>query len=370
MNKLLVTGMAIGQDAGVCDVCDYDLDWLINYPSILLWADRIIITETVWQVIQKKDLPGLPELAKACKLIFDIARDQGIVEIVQPTPLLRPGLSDAIFTQVDNDLDKIKRLFPDKVVQRSISKPGKEGPNETLIDGVGFCEPYISSIYASLVLAKAWEANCLFDPRVIHYLRYKFGIEAFPKQADNGRIQSFTTVFESYFPNEPLIPGYVFDSQGRCLDCQNEKKCKGTYLKDLETKTLELLKWREYDEIQQAKAVVDKIIVRRDKSDIVDPHEVAKEFNEEQSKLTKRVRSIFPKAKRWANVTTIVSIPLAIAGLSSGEYLVTLAGATAAGLAQVGKQYVEFLESKYRWVGFLQNIQGSCPDRETKGGNA
>jgi len=370
MNKLLVTGMAVGIDAGVCASCNYDLGWLINYPSILLWADRIIITETVWQVIQKEGFPDPPELAKACKLIFDIARDQGIVKIAQPTPLLTPDLCDFILTQVDTDLDKIKRLFPDKVDQRSMGRAGKDGPTETLIDGVGFCSPYLGSVYASLVLAKAWKANCLFDPHVIHYLRYKFGIEAFPKQADAGRIQSFTTVFESYFPNEPLIPHYAFDSQGRCLECEHEKKCKDTYLKDLETHTLELLKWREYDEIQQAKAVVDEIVIRRDKSDIVDPHAVAKEFSEEQSKLSKRIRSIFPKVKRWANVTTIVSIPLAIAGLSSGESLVTLAGVALAGLAQGGKQYVEFLESKYRWVGFLQRIPGPCPDREAKGGNA
>ena len=99
----------------------------------------------------------------------------------------------------------------------------------------------------------------------------------------------------------------------------------------------------------------------------IDPHEVAKEFREQQSKLTKRTRSIFPKVKRWANVTTIVSVPLAIAGLSSGASLVTLAAATAAGLGLLGKQYVEFLESKYRWVGFLQGIPGPCQEREAEG---
>jgi hypothetical protein len=365
MNKLLITGLAVGQDAGVCEACNYDLAWLVNYPSVLLWTDRIIITETVWQVIQEEGYPHPPELAKACKLVFDIARVEGLIEIVQPTPLLKPQLRKSILTQVDSDLEKVRRLFPDKVEQRSIGRTGKEGPTETLIDGVGFCSPYLCSVYASLVLAKAWGANCLFDPHVLHYLRYKFGVEAFPKQADTGWIQSFTTLFESQFPNDQLIPGYAFDSQGRCLTCAHEEKCKKTYLNEVETRVRDLLKWRQYDEIRRAKAVFTKIVAWRDKTGIVDPEQVAKEFRAEQSKLAKRTRLVFPKVKRWANVTTIVSVPLAITGLSSGGSLLTLAGAAAAGLAQVGKEYIEFLESKYRWVGFMQQPSRECQERVT-----
>lgn len=366
MNKILITGLAVGRDVGVCDACNYDLGWLVNYPSVLLWTDRIIITETVWQVIQEESFPHPVELAKACKLIFDAAMAAGLIEIAQPSPLLKPQLRDSILTQVDSDIEKVKRLFPDKTEQRRIGRTGKEGPLETLIDGVGFCSPYLASIYASLVLAKAWGANCLFDPNVLHYLRYKFGVMAFPKQADTGWIQSFTTLFESRFPNDPLIPGYAFDSQGRCLKCTHEDKCKKTYLNELETQICDLLKWREFDEIQQAKAVFNKLIALRDNACIINPDQVAKEFRAEQSKLAKRTHLVFPKVKRWANVTTIVSVPLAITGLSSGASLLTVAGAAAAGLAEVGKQYMEFLESKYRWVGFLQGPSRECQEKETK----
>lgn len=147
--------------------------------------------------------------------------------------------------------------------------------------------------------------------------------------------------------------------------CAHEGKCSDSYLSDLEKRTLELLSWRDYDEIQQAKAVVDNIIEKRDASvEMIDPKEVARAFQEEREKLMKRTRLVFPKVKRWANVTTIISLPVAVAGLASGASLVSLAGAAAAGMAQVGKEYVQFLESKYRWIGFLQSTQGPCRERE------
>jgi len=46
-----------------------------------------------------------------------------------------------------------------------------------------------------------------------------------------------------------------------------------------------------------------------------------------------------------------------IAGLATDASLLTLGGTGSAGVAQLGKQYVEFLQSKYRWVGFLQSLR-------------
>jgi hypothetical protein len=99
--------------------------------------------------------------------------------------------------------------------------------------------------------------------------------------------------------------------------------------------------------------------MRDDDEGIIDPREIAREFHEEESKLRKRIHSIFPMAKRWANVATILSIPLAITGLAMDGSLLTLAGAASVGLAQAGRQYMEYLESKYRWVGFLQSMPDS-----------
>ncbi len=364
MNKLLVTGVAIGRGAGVSAVSNYDLDWLIHYPSVLLWADRILVADTIWDVVKNESYPH-PELARCCKIIFDTAKAEGIVEIVKPSKLINDTLQESFFSKIEHDIDQMKRIFPDKVSVKSLGKDGLEGPDEITLDGNQFCSPYLWAVYASLFLARAWRANCLFDQRVLDYLRYKFGISAFPKEADVGRVKCFTTVFESYLPNDPLIPDYAFYGQGCCSTCKHEDKCKGSYLSDLEKRMGTLLRWRDYDEIHQVKAVVNSIVAKRDKAGAaIDAEEVAKSFREKQKKLRKLTKAAFPKIKRWANVSTMLSIPLAVAGLVTGSSIVKLTGAGVVGMAQLSKEYVKFLESKYSWVGFLQNMSVPCEERK------
>jgi hypothetical protein len=332
MDKLLVTGLAIGAEAGVCQVCNYDLEWLINYPSIFLWADRILVTKYIWGVIQEGVFP-YKTLAKCCKLVFDLAKGEGLIEVVEPSPLY-DTLRESIENQIETDIAKLQHLFPDKIDFKNLGKDGAEGPRETIIDGVGYCPVHLWTVYACLALSRVWKANCLFSQHVLHYLRYKFGTEAFPNELDNGRLKSFSTIFEAYFPNDPLFPHYAFDGEKKCISCQHEIRCRDTYLLDLEKRFRSLLKLRTYDELQEVKATIDLIIKKRNKDDgFINPNEVATAFRKDQLKLQKNIKSVFPKVKRWASVATIVSIPLAVTGLATQSPLITLAGGSVAGPA-------------------------------------
>lgn len=357
MNKLLVTGLAVAAEVDLCDVCNYDIEWLIRYPSTLLWADKIIVTKSVWQTIQHEAYPFNSQLAKAVKLIFDIAQSHGLIEIASPTPFFKMRLCLAITQQVDKDLKELKTKFPSIVQEKDMSRPGTTGTTETVIDGIGYCQPYISSIYTSLLLAKAWKANCLFEPRVLHYMQYKLGMKSLPKQMNPIQIDSFSSVFSAILPNKPIIPQYAFTSDGECLTCKHEKDCRSEYLLDLEKSTEDLMKWREYDELSEAKSVLKQIVDRRQNGRIEDLQSIQREFETIQNELRVRTRKVFPKVKRWSNISTMVSIPFAVSGLCSGVSPLTIAGATLAGLSQIFKQYLEFKESQYQWIGFIQKMR-------------
>ena len=58
MNKVLVTGLALGFDSGLCSACNFDFDWLLNYSSILLWVDKIYIAQKIWDVVGWTPLLG------------------------------------------------------------------------------------------------------------------------------------------------------------------------------------------------------------------------------------------------------------------------------------------------------------------------
>ena len=73
MNKLLVTGLALGKKFGTCQVCNFDFEWLLHYPSVLVWADKILVADTIWDTVSQGGYPGdSKELASSLQLIFDI----------------------------------------------------------------------------------------------------------------------------------------------------------------------------------------------------------------------------------------------------------------------------------------------------------
>lgn len=351
MNKVLVTGLALGKEFGTCDACNFDFEWLIRYPSVLLWADKILIADTIWDTVSYEEYPlESKELAKSLQLIFDIARSRGIVEIVKPSEIISSHLADDIYTEVYKDRDLLAKLFPDHVTLSDEDNV----PGEIFIDGLEYCTPHLWTIYAGLVLARAWNAHCLFNMRVFNYCRYKFGLANFPKEGEPGGLDGFQAVFEAYLPNSSVFPEYVYINKDTCSKCVNEKSCKDTYLSNVESNVKNILSWRDYDEIQQLKSVVADIVHRRKElGGVVNPSDILHDFRNKQDKIRKRVKLIFPKVKRWANVTTMLSIPIAVAGLGTGHPLIAVSGAGLAGLSHLAKELVDLLLSKYSWIAFV-----------------
>lgn len=352
-NNLLVTGLALGKDFDTCAACNFDLEWLLRYPSILVWADKLIIPESVWQEASSGQyyiLQQYPELCKCIKLIFDIARSEGIIKLIDPKNIITQPVSDEIAKQVAEDRIQLAKLFPDNITLGDDQKV----PGQIFVGGAEYCTPHIWTIYASLALSKACNAHCLFDSGVLDFCRYKFGLSAYPPQADTGTIETFHSIFEAYLPNAPIFPEYITVNRELCATCAHENACKDSYLSKLEHNLKHLLTWRDYDEILQLKSVVSAIVDKRNKSNgIIDAHEIRNEFLDTQKKLRRRIKLLFPKIKRWSNITTLVSIPVALTGAATGLPLLYITAGSIAGLAQAAKQTTEYLSSKYSWTGFI-----------------
>lgn len=355
MNRVLVTGLALGKETGVCESCNFDLDWLISYPSVLIWADKILVSSLIWEMVSSGKYPFAeeqPEFTKSVQLIFSMARSEGIVEIVQPAGVIPPDVKDSIFDQADKDRLLLAKHFSTHIRLGD----EKQVPGQMFIDGHEYCLPYLYSVYAGLALARTFDAHCLFSNKAFSYCKYKFGLSSSPPHALRGRAEAFQNVFTAYVPNTSILPEYVVVRKTLCSKCAREESCRDTYLSQLETNVRNVLKWRDYDEIQQLKAVTDKIVDKRSKSGgIVDPEDVLHDLRSVESRLRRRMQLLFPRIQRWANITTMLSIPVALAGLSTGSPLLTISGGSLAGLSQATKQMVSLLSSKYSWIGFLSS---------------
>ncbi len=350
-NNLLVTGLALGKDFDTCQVCNFDLDWLILYPSVLVWADKLLIPEGIWHYVSSGYFPSkYPELSKCLKLIFDVARSEGIIDVINPKNIISQSVSDDIERQIEKDRVQLAKLFPDNI---TIGEEEKV-PGQIFVGGTEYCSPHIWTIYASLVLAKAYNAHCLFDNDSLGFCKYKFGLSSYPSKADIGSIEAFHSIFEAYLPNDSIFPEYLTTSKELCVKCANENACKDSYLSKLEDNLNNLLTWRDYDEILQLKSVINDIVDKRNKSGgIIDANEIRNEFRQTQDKLRRRITLIFPKIRRWSNITTLLSIPIALAGAASGLPLLTITGGSLFGLSQAANKTTEYLSSKYSWTGFI-----------------
>ena len=224
------------------------------------------------------------------------------------------------------------------------------------IDNLKYCIPYLWNIYAALLLSKAWNAESIFDSRVLNYLKYKFGVDSLAKKREMAKVEAFHKIFNTYLPNNPIIPFYALKQNLECSTCIKTDECKDIYLSQVEDNMAEIIKWRNYDEIQQVKNVIKKIINEKEKvGNIIEPIEIMHKFKSEQEVVRKRIKRAFLKVKRFANLSTILSIPVAIAGLSTDISLLTVAGVTVAGLSKVSKEIIDYLTNKYRWVAFLSS---------------
>jgi hypothetical protein len=349
--KLLVTGHAIGVTDGPCDVCNFDYSWLFRHPSTLLWVDKIIITPYMDEVIDSTDYPdnGGP-ISKSLKEIFNTARDYDLIEVKDPNKILNSDLSQKLVKEIEHDREVLPELFPDEIKINEEDLPGAICTDES-----EFCEPYLWSIYAGLVLSKKWNAQCLFSDHVMNFLQYKFGSSQINAQATDNVSQPFNTIFN------PILPEYnvYYNMLGsKCGECKHLKTCEEQSLPKLRADLSKYLDLRDYDELKQLKEVLWRIIKSIESKHVsYSDEDIINEFREEQRIIRKRMHSTFPKVKRWANISLLASIPITLVGLYTGLPVISAAGVGAASLSKYTELSIKHLESKYSWVGFkIKNL--------------
>jgi hypothetical protein len=345
--NLLVTGHSISNDD--CAPCNFDYSWIFNHPSTFLWADKIIVTPYMDEIINSAGYPddGGP-ISNTIKEIFDVAKNYDLIKIKNPKRILNSNLSDEVSKEIKSDSRLLPKLFPKDIKINNDDLPGAISTKEA-----EYCIPHLWSIYANLILSKKWNAQCLFSDDILNFLQYKFGSSLTNRNEIKSVPQSFNTIFN------PILPEYnIFSNMlgYKCGDCVHVKKCEEKSLPMLREDLSKYLDLRDYDEINQLKKVLDGVIKSvQSKNDSYDFQDIITEFKREEQSIKKRMHSTFPKVKRWANISLMVSIPITMVGLYTGLPVVSAIGASAVGISQYSERYVKHLESINQWIGFKIN---------------
>jgi hypothetical protein len=320
-----------------------------------LWADKIIVTPVMWNSIISEEFPShKEEFSRAIKLIFEKLNSEGIIEICKPNKIIDKSMTKYIEGQVCKDMETLSTSFPSAISLNfgKKHKKGKKSPDTLIIKDYDYCPPHLSAIYGSLMLSRIIGAQPLFNNRSFEFLKYRFGIDINNCQT---KIETFNSIFNMAFPNEDIFPEIVLTDESRCNSCAKKNICRKDYLKYLDDKIDEIIKWRKYDEISQVKAVVNNIISDCNNGDVeLDYKDIIKKYREKENKANILIKSTFPKVKRFANIATLISLPFAVLGAATSDALITTSGLSVAALGLGSKEVIELLESKFRWLGFLK----------------
>lgn len=352
-DRLFISGLALGIENETCTCSNYNIDWLFNYPSTLLWAKKIVITDKIWSVITNDSFfPGVTnqkekEFAKAIKMIFELLYSFDLIEIVNVEGIISKELEEDIYKAINNDINQLALSFPESV---SVD----EDCRFLKVDGMSYCIPELWTIYASFIYSRHFDSNSLSSPTELNYFNYKFNLGANKVNELNRKVDIFQNIFEANLPNEPIGHIYLYDTAKQCLSCTHEEKCKDTYLIDIEKNVKSLLEKRDYDEIHEMTNVLDSIYKK--KLDIGTeqlPQEILREFELKKRDINKKIKNVFPKVKRWSNLTTFISIPVALAGVITGHPELIIPSASTVALGKGTEEMIKYLESKFKWVNFI-----------------
>lgn len=349
MNKVLVNGLGTASELGICKACNLDFTWLANNPSTLLWADEICIPKTAYEAA-KENVES--KSGKVVSMFLNMAEHHNLINKIDLTELYHENVKDTVYQQVTDMSQILLDTFPNTI------KKGEPGvPDEIVIEDHSFCGARMASIYLGMKLAEDIDANCLFSRREHTFLKYIYGLNV-NEHGGQGINNAYNEVFSLYLPENLGIHNYAFIKEEQCQGCGHYDKCKSTYLSDTEHALERMLKWRDYDELQQAKAEINKII--KIKGQILstnDIQDVVKMFKERQENINRNINKRFPKIERWTKMTTVLATPVTIASAITGNIPLTIGSAVATGISQIAEELLEIYKSKNSWVGFVNSMK-------------
>lgn len=348
MNRVLVTGLGTASAFGICEACHLDFSWLAQNPSILLWADELCIPKSAFeQAVSRNGSKN----EKAIKMFLDMAEQKHFINQIDVAGMYQEKVGDEIYEKMLKDSHALLDTFPESITK------GEEGvPDEIIIEGEGYCGAWMTSIYTGMRLAKDIGANCIFGNREHTYLKYLYGVDA--NRVSGSMINKvYNEIFSIYLPEKMAVHNYAFINEENCLDCIHYENCKKHYLEETELALETMFRWRDYDELWQAKEEISKII--KVKNDIIsekDIKDIIKEFKTKQDKINYNINKRFPKIQRWTKMTTVMATPLTIASAVSGNIPLTIGSAAMVGVAEATEQILDIYRSKNNWVGFINDM--------------
>lgn len=353
--SILLTGLALGNDSGLCPCSNLHTEWLFSNPQDLLWVDNVVVTRREKEIIHAYEHSKRP-YDKAVWLIFQYLNQSGTIQIID----------DSIITE--SDVKNIKQQVVDDI--GLICPEYLEGEEHTfLYQNHHYCQPALQALYAGICLSFKLGTTISLDSMELDYFRSLFALK-YNAKSKAGKNIFMGELLKSYLPEIELGHHFLYESSHKeCGICAKEKDCKTNYLSQIEQQIKQVILYRERDEVRQLCEMIDEVIDKDYSTATMKDIELYKKQIEEIAYAKQqKMRRAFREYDKWKPLVTCASVGLTIAGL---------AGKTELGIAGVGlgvfekllSQYAESMRKKNSWVNLVteRTICHQLPMPKSKG---
>lgn len=348
MKNIFQTGLALGIPSGSCSCLNMDFEWLYANPINLLWMDKLVITQSMWDIVINERctdnrFEGKKEVfAKSTKLIYTILNEVGLVNII-PDSCINKETAEDIFNQISSDLELLGK------------KENTDHPLITIGDHC-HCVPSLWTLYASLYLSRQNNASFMLSPREISYLKTIIPLKmqnVFTTPRIARRSTAINEVLQLTLPNFELGHDYLTTSMKRCNNCNNNTQCKDSYLSQIEKQTLYILEYREHEEINQLCELMDRICSEKFMyNEDIPVDELLHEINIERIKVQRKLNHTYKKFERWRNIVLTFS-----AGMTLGNFFsypkIAAVGSAGVLATTIADKLFTTTQKKYKWINLF-----------------
>lgn len=210
--SILLTGLALGNESGLCPCSNLHTEWLFTKPQDLLWVDSIVVTRREKEIIDAYERSKKP-YAKAVGLIFQYLYQAKTIQIID----------DCLIT--DTDIDHIKQQVVDDI--GLICPEYLKGKEHTfLYQNHQYCQPTLNALYAGICLSFKLGTTISLDSMESDYFRSLFALK-YNAKSKMGKNVFIGELLKSYLPEIELGHHILYESSHKeCGTCTKENDCK------------------------------------------------------------------------------------------------------------------------------------------------
>ena len=333
-HNMLLEGVGCICNTDVCNLIS--LGWLFERPSVLLWADQVLVAVRDYEVLSL----GYPVFesklyGETVAALFEALSDEGIAKTFDPEPLLLPVSVNSICEQVESDL---------ALYGTESSEPNSEGkiePAAICSDEGRFCQVRLESMYTNLLLARLMGCSCLMDSNKARFVINRFGPSA-GRQTEKGK--AFDRLYSVIVPELNIRNYKLFCPESTRAECIHGDECARDIKGNIRRFIEDLLMVREKPEIKGLSKLVSQLEAETGGNVDEISHAALKDISRAQSRVL-----TLEGVKSWSSVVTDIASVAAASSFIAGDPIASSTAAAVASLGIMGSVAAESMRAMDSW---------------------